>query len=135
MGFEESFYQKNLVEIAPAPEGKTDKGPLGSYFGARSGDKGGCANLGVWAKTDLSYSFLYSFLTVEKLKELLPDLNNYEIDRYDLPNIKSLNFYIHGILEDGVSSNNKKDGQAKSLGEYLRAKIVDLPISIIKESK
>ena len=135
MGFEESFYQKNLVEIAPAPEGKTDKGPLGSYFGARSGDKGGCANLGVWAKTDLSYSFLYNFLTVEKLKELLPDLNNYEIDRYDLPNIKSLNFYIHGILEDGVSSNNKKDGQAKSLGEYLRAKIVDLPISIIKESK
>ena len=135
MGFEESFYQKNLVEIAPAPQGKTDKGPLGSYFGARSGDKGGCANLGVWAKTDLSYSFLYNFLTVEKLKELLPDLNNYEIDRYDLPNIKSLNFYIHGILEDGVSSNNKKDGQAKSLGEYLRAKIVDLPISIIKESK
>ena len=135
MGFEESFYQKNLVEIAPAPEGKTDKGPLGSYFGARSGDKGGCANLGVWAKTDLSYSFLYNFLTVEKLKELLPDLNNYEIDRYDLPNIKSLNFYIHGILEDGVSSNNKKDGQAKSLGEYLRAKIVNLPISIIKESK
>ena len=135
MGFEESFYQKNLVEIAPAPEGKTDKGPLGSFFGARSGDKGGCANLGVWAKTDLSYSFLYNFLTVEKLKELLPDLNNYEIDRYDLPNIKSLNFYIHGILEDGVSSNNKKDGQAKSLGEYLRAKIVDLPISIIKESK
>ena len=135
MGFEESFYQKNLVEIAPAPEGKTDKGPLGLYFGARSGDKGGCANLGVWAKTDLSYSFLYNFLTVEKLKELLPDLNNYEIDRYDLPNIKSLNFYIHGILEDGVSSNNKKDGQAKSLGEYLRAKIVDLPISIIKESK
>ena len=135
MGFEESFYQKNLVEIAPAPEGKTDKCPLGSYFGARSGDKGGCANLGVWAKTDLSYSFLYNFLTVEKLKELLPDLNNYEIDRYDLPNIKSLNFYIHGILEDGVSSNNKKDGQAKSLGEYLRAKIVDLPISIIKESK
>ena len=135
MGFEESFYQKNLVEIAPAPEGETDKGPLGSYFGARSGDKGGCANLGVWAKTDLSYSFLYNFLTVEKLKELLPDLNNYEIDRYDLPNIKSLNFYIHGILEDGVSSNNKKDGQAKSLGEYLRAKIVDLPISIIQESK
>jgi hypothetical protein len=135
MGFEENFYQKNLVEIAPAPEGKTDKGPLGSYFGARSGDKGGCANLGVWSKTDLSYSFLYNFLTVEKLKELLPDLNNYEIDRYDLPNIKSLNFYIHGILEDGVSSNNKKDGQAKSLGEYLRAKIVDLPISIIKESK
>lgn len=63
----------------------------------------------------------------------MPDLHKYEIDRYDLPNIKSLNFYIHEILEDGVSSNNRKDGQAKSLGEYLRAKIVDIPCSILKE--
>jgi len=135
MGFKDNFYQKNLIEIASAPEGETERSPLGTLFGARSGDKGGCANLGVWAKTDLAYSFLYNFLSVDKLKELLPDLNKYEIDRYDLPNIKSLNFYIHGILEDGVSSNNRKDGQAKSLGEYLRAKIVDIPSSIIKEGE
>ena len=135
MGFKDNFYQKNLIEIASAPGGETERSPLGALFGARSGDKGGCANLGVWAKTDLAYSFLYNFLSVDKLKELLPDLNKYEIDRYDLANIKSLNFYIHGILEDGVSSNNRKDGQAKSLGEYLRAKIVDIPSSIIKEGE
>ena len=135
MGFKDNFYQKNLIEIASAPGGETERSPLGALFGARSGDKGGCANLGVWAKTDLAYSFLYDFLSVDKLKELLPDLNKYEIDRYDLANIKSLNFYIHGILEDGVSSNNRKDGQAKSLGEYLRAKIVDIPSSIIKEGE
>ena len=134
MGFKENFYQKNPIEIAPALGGETQKSPLGTLYGARSGDKGGCANLGVWAKTDLAYSFLFEFLTIEKLKELLPDLNNFEIDRYDLPNIKSLNFYIHDILEDGVSSNNRKDGQAKSLGEYLRAKIIDIPNSIMKES-
>ena len=132
LNFEENFYQKNPIEIGPALKGETKEIPFGQLYGARSGDKGGCANMGVWAKTDKAFSFLYEFLTVEKLKKLLPDLNKFDIDRYDLPNIKSLNFYIHGILEDGVSSNNRKDGQAKSLGEYLRAKFVEIPIEIIE---
>jgi len=135
MGFKDNFYQKNLVDIPPAPLGETEKMPFGALYGARSGDKGGCANIGVWAKTDIAYSFLYEFLTVEKLKELLPDLNIFKIDRYDLPNIKSLNFYVHGILEDGVSSNNRVDGQAKSLGEYLRAKIINIPTAVIEENQ
>lgn len=135
MGFKDNFYQKNLVDIPPAPVGETEKMPFGALYGARSGDKGGCANIGIWAKTDIAYSFLYEFLTVEKLKELLPDLNTFKIDRYDLPNIKSLNFYVHGILEDGVSSNNRVDGQAKSLGEYLRAKIINIPTAVIEENQ
>ena len=135
MGFKDNFYQKNLVDIPPAPLDETEKMPFGALYGARSGDKGGCANIGVWAKTDIAYSFLYEFLTVEKLKELLPDLNTFKIDRYDLPNIKSLNFYVHGILEDGVSSNNRVDGQAKSLGEYLRAKIINIPTAVIEENQ
>jgi len=103
--------------------------------GARSGDKGGCANIGVWAKTENAYSFLNECLTVKKIKELMPDLAEFQIDRYELPNILSLNFYIHGILEDGVSSNTRKDGQAKSLGEYLRAKYIEIPKSLIKEKE
>ena len=135
MGFKDNFYQKNLVDMPPAPLGETEKMPFGALYGARSGDKGGCANIGVWAKKDIAYSFLYEFLTVEKLKELLPDLNTFKIDLYDLPNIKSLNFYVHGILEDGVSSNNRVDGQAKSLGEYLRAKIINIPTAVIEENQ
>ena len=135
MGFEDNFYQKNPIEIAPAPIGETSRIPLGILYGARSGDKGGCANLGVWAKTDSAYSFLHEFLTIEKLKELLPDLEKFEIDRYELSNIKSLNFYVHEILEDGVSSNNRKDGQAKSLGEYLRAKMIDIPNVLLEGIK
>ena len=73
------------------------------------------------------------FLSVKKLKELLPDLKNFDIERYELSNINSLNFYIHDILEDGVSSNNRKDRQAKSLGEYLRAKVIKVPTSILGE--
>mgnify|MGYP006228939381 CR=1 FL=1 len=77
---------------------------------------------------------MYNFLTIEKLKELLPDLSEYKIERFELPNINSLNFYIHDILEDGVSSNNRKDGQAKSLGEYFRVKKILVPNSILLET-
>ena len=133
--FEENYYQKQPVTIEPAPQGEMNEISFGRLFGARSGDKGGCANIGVWAKTDLAFSFLYNFLSVEKIKELMPDLNKFSIDRYELPNINSLNFYIHGILEDGVSSNNRMDGQAKSLGEYLRAKTISVPKIIIEEIK
>ena len=133
--FEENYYQKQPISIEPALQGEMDEISFGRLFGARSGDKGGCANIGVWAKTDLAFSFLYNFLSIEKLKELMPDLNKFSIDRYELPNINSLNFYIHGILEDGVSSNNRMDGQAKSLGEYLRSKTISVPKIIIEEIK
>ena len=106
---------------------------FGRIFGTRSGDKGGCANLGVWAKDTSSFSYLYHFLTVEQLKKLLPDLECFEIERYELPNIFALNFYVKGILENGVSSNNRKDGQAKSLGEYLGTKLIDCPKEFIEK--
>ena len=133
LSLDEIYYQKETVDIASCPEDSLKEIPLGKIFGTRSGDKGGCANLGIWAKTDDAFSFLNSFLTVKKLKELLPDLSSFKIDRYDLPNIKSLNFYIHGILQDGVSSNNRKDGQAKSLGEYLRAKEIKVPKNLLED--
>jgi len=135
LGLDDIYYQKEPVDIIPCPEDELEKIAFGRIFGTRSGDKGGCANLGVWAKTDMAFSFLSSYLSVEKLKELLPDLSEFKIERYDLPNIKSLNFYIHGILEDGISSNNRKDGQAKSLGEYLRAKHIEVPKILKKEIK
>ena len=87
--------------------------------------------MGVWAKNIDTYSYLYEFLTVDKLKDLLPDLKDYAIDRYELPNILSLNFYVHDILQDGVSSSTRLDGQAKSLGEYLRAKDIEVPDFLI----
>ena len=90
------------IEIEKASYDEHENIPLGRIIGARSGDKGGCANLGVWTKTNEAYSFIYHYLTVKQLRKLLPDLNDYEIERYDFPNIKSLNFYIKGILEDGA---------------------------------
>tara|TARA_B100001287_G_scaffold46048_1_gene35103 strand:- start:3224 stop:3829 length:606 start_codon:yes stop_codon:yes gene_type:complete len=127
MNFEEIYYQKEPYENKVPDYKNTTKTKFGSLYGTRSGDKGGCANLGVWAKNQEAYSYLYEFLSVDKLKELLPDLREYEIERYELPNILSLNFYVHDILQDGVSSSTRLDGQAKSLGEYLRAKDIDVP--------
>ncbi|MDK1024771.1 MAG: DUF1446 domain-containing protein [Gammaproteobacteria bacterium] len=127
LGFEEIYYQEVPVPIPESPGGEKVTLPFGRLFGTRSGDKGGCANLGVWAKTDAAYGFLHEYLTVDEFKRLLPDMAEYEIDRYELPNLLALNFYIHGVLQDGVSSSTRVDGQAKSMGEYLRAKFIEAP--------
>ena len=132
LDFEEVYYQKEPSEVKKITENPDTEIFFGDIFGTRSGDKGGCANLGVWSKNPEAYGFLFDYLTVDKLKELLPDLKSFEIDRFELPNILSLNFYIHGILQDGVSSSTRMDGQAKSLGEYLRAKKINVPKVILK---
>jgi Acyclic terpene utilisation family protein AtuA len=129
----EIYYQEVPVTLDRAPAGDESPVPFGRLFGARSGDKGGCANCGVWAKTDAACSFLYEYLTIERLKTLLPDLAEYDIERYEIPNLKALNFYIHDILKDGVSSNSRIDGQAKTLCEYLRAKTIDVPKVLVDE--
>ena len=133
LGLDKHTYQKEEQKIPQLVSKNHQPIHFGRIYGTRSGDKGGCANLGVWAKTDRNFEFLYHFLTVERLKQLLPDIANFPIDRYELANIKSLNFYIHEILQDGVSSNTRMDAQAKSLGEYLRAKLIDVPVEIIEE--
>jgi hypothetical protein len=103
---------------------------FGELFATRSGDKGGNANLGVWAKTIETYTFLQTFLTVERLKELLPDMAAFEIEKYELPNLYAINFYIIGLLGEGVAASFRNDPQAKTLGEYLRAKKISVPESM-----
>ncbi|MCG8335428.1 MAG: DUF1446 domain-containing protein [Proteobacteria bacterium] len=121
--FEVSFPEPPLCEIQTTQFGRA--------FATRSGDKGGNANLGVWGQSPEAYVFLNRFLTADKLKELLPDLQPFEIERYELPNLLAVNFYIKGVLGEGVAASVRNDPQAKTLGEYLRAKIVDLPKSIL----
>ncbi|MCX6002355.1 MAG: DUF1446 domain-containing protein, partial [Chloroflexi bacterium] len=119
------------VQIPPVPAGKTVKIPFGRIYATRSGDKGGNANLGVWGKTPEAYAFLKEFLTATKLKELLNDMGGYEIERYELPNLFAINFYIRGVLGEGVAASLRSDPQAKTLGEYLRAKVIEIPESLV----
>lgn len=108
---------------------------LGRLYAARSGDKGGNANLGVWGTTAETYAYLKSYLTVDKLKELLPDTAGFEIQRFDFPNLLGLNFYLLGFLGDGVAANTRLDKQAKSLGDYLRAKLIKVPKRLSMSTK
>lgn len=119
--------------IPPVPGGAVVSVPLGRAFAARSGDKGGNANLGIWSNKPEGYSFLKEFATVDKLRELLPDIRGCEIERYEFPNLFAINFYIKGILGDGVAASLRSDPQAKTLGEYFRAKIDMIPESILWE--
>jgi len=123
--------QVQKVAVPPVPTGKTVRIPFGRIYATRSGDKGGNANLGVWGKTPEAYAFLREFLTVKKLKELLKDMRQYEIERYEFPNLFAVNFYIRGVLGEGVAASLRSDPQAKTLGEYLRAKMVEAPESIV----
>jgi len=117
---------------AEVPGGDTVRAPIGTIIGARSGDKGGNANLGVFARTDEAWAWLDSFLTAEKLAELLPEAAPLRIDRHRLASFRSLNFVIHGLLEEGVAASTRKDPQAKSLGEWLRARHVDIPAALLE---
>ncbi len=119
------------ADIPQVPDGKMIKAPIGKVFATRAGDKGGNANLGIWAKTPSAYAFLNKFLTTQKLKELLPDMAPFTIDRYEMPNLLAINFYIHGLLGEGVAASVRSDPQAKTLGEYLRVKIIEMPEEIL----
>ena len=117
-------------EVA-VPGGKTSRVPLGRVFGSRSGDKGGNANLGVFARSDEAWAWLDGFLSTEKFKELLPETASMQVDRHPLPALRSVNFVVHGLLEEGVAASTRQDGQAKSLGEWLRARVVDMPEALL----
>jgi hypothetical protein len=120
-----------VAELPPPPEGATIDGPLGLVAGSRSGDKGGNANLGVFVRSAAHYTWLDQLLTTEKLRELLPEAADLEIERHALPNILSINFLIHGILQEGVAASTRQDGQAKSLGEWLRSRHVPIPAAFV----
>jgi hypothetical protein len=119
------------VPLPDPPGGPTLRVPLGRLVGARSGDKGGTANVGLFARSAEAYAWLASFLTVERLAELFPEARDRKVERFELPNLWSLNFLLHGLLDEGVASATRQDRQAKGLGEYLRARVVEVPASLL----
>ncbi|MER7275828.1 acyclic terpene utilization AtuA family protein [Dactylosporangium sp. NPDC000244] len=105
--------------------------PLGTVFGARSGDKGGDANIGVWARAEPAYAWLRDHLTADRLRELLPEARPLPIERYELPNLLAVNFVVRGILGEGVAASTRFDPQGKALGEWLRSRVVELPQELL----
>ncbi|MFD8632604.1 acyclic terpene utilization AtuA family protein [Streptomyces sp. NPDC059656] len=116
--------------VGESPAGTT-RAPLGAVVGARSGDKGGDANVGVWVESDAAWEWVERTLTVETFARLLPEAAGLPVTRHVLPNLRALNFTIEGILGDGVASGHRFDPQAKALGEWLRARHLDIPIHLL----
>ncbi|MFD0276466.1 acyclic terpene utilization AtuA family protein [Kitasatospora sp. NPDC127111] len=115
----------------PAPAGPTRRAPLGLVAGARSGDKGGDANLGVWARDDAGWRWLAHTLTTDRLRELLPETAELPVTRHLLPNLRAVNFTITGLLGEGVAAQHRFDPQAKALGEWLRSRHLDIPEALL----
>lgn len=132
---------RELTEVAepalpePLPAGPTRTVPLGHVAGARSGDKGGDANVGVWVRTDEAWRWLAHELTVERFRELLPETAGLTVVRHVLPGLRALNFVVHGLLGEGVAAQARFDPQAKAVGEWLRSRHVPVPVQLLDEKE
>lgn len=127
-----------VLEDLPEPEApeppaasRVRRAPLGLVAGARSGDKGGNANVGVWVRSDAAWRWLVHTLTVERFRELLPETADLGVVRHVLPSLRALNFVVEGILGAGVAAQHRFDPQAKALGEWLRSRHLDIPEDLL----
>ncbi len=109
----------------------TVRAPLGLVAAARSGDKGGNANVGVWTRDPAAFGWLRQYLTADRVQELIPEAATRPVRRYELANLNALNFVLTGLLGDGVAASARPDPQAKGLGEYLRSRHVDIPAGLL----
>lgn len=115
----------------PPPPGPVRRAPLGLVAGARSGDKGGNANVGVWARTDEAWRWLAHELTADRFRQLIPESRELTVTRHPLPRLRALNFVVEGVLGAGVAAQHRFDPQAKALGEWLRSRHLDIPEALL----
>ena len=133
----------HLINVGPSdPTGERDSFgetielPLGRLVGARSGDKGGNANVGLWIPAavpnrDAAYAWLSAYITPDRVRKLLPEAALLAVEVHYLPNLYALNVVIHGLLGRGVAETARVDPQAKGLGEHLRARFAPIPATLI----
>jgi hypothetical protein len=115
----------------PLPAGATKEAPLGSVAGARSGDKGGTANIGVWARTHSGWRWLVHALTVDELRRMIPEAADLAVTRHVFPHLRAVNFVVEGLLGEGVSSSTRFDPQGKALGEWVRSQTMPIPTELL----
>lgn len=126
------------LQALPGPDaaaagdlGPTRRLPLGTIAGARAGDKGGHVNIGVWVREDAAYPWLTALLTEDMIRELLPETTDLEIEITRLPNLRAVNIVVRDLLGLGVAYNARFDPQGKGVGEWLRSRHVDIPVSLL----
>lgn len=107
------------------------KVPLGTFVHARSGDKGGDANVGLWVRQGprraARVAWLLALVTPDFVRSLVPEARDLKVEVFALPNLGGVNVLLHGLLGEGVAASTRFDPQAKALGEWLRSRHVDIP--------
>ncbi|WP_424190533.1 acyclic terpene utilization AtuA family protein [Actinokineospora sp. G85] len=127
-----SVRPRTLDQVFPAADlGPTTRVPLGRVLGARSGDKGGDANLGVWLRDEAAYRWFVGEFDTDRIRELLPETAGLDIERHPLPNLNAVNFVLRGLLGQGVAASTRFDPQAKALGEWLRSRVHPVPEELL----
>ncbi len=121
------------TEATPKVSGPNILASLGRICGARSGDKGGHANVAVWATRDDHWRWLVAHLTPDTVRRLLDVPGEIVVDRHEFPLIRGLNFVLRGYLGDGVAASMLDDPQAKGLGEHLRAAYLSVPGDLLQD--
>jgi hypothetical protein len=119
------------VPVPQAPSGETARLPLGTVVGARSGDKGGDANVGLWVRDDEAYPWLLSLVTPQAVRQWIPQAGDLVVDVSPFPTLRAVNVVVRGLLGRGVADNRGLDPQAKGLGEWVRAQPVDIPVALL----
>lgn len=133
----EMSWSPGHTKIAASRDGLGDGivAPLGAFVHARSGDKGGDANLGLWVHTDEAYEWLLREVTAEVIPRLVPDAAGLSVHRYEFPNLRGVNFHITGLLSEGATTSTRPDVQAKALGEFIRARELEIPAKILENAR
>jgi hypothetical protein len=140
-----SYETKNTVDLHSF--GPTTRARLGDIVLARSGDKGGNANIGFFIPTSLpssyppssplyqeSWDWLRSFLTVPKMQEMFAESwsDKFFGERVEFPHIMAVHFVVYGVLGRGVSGSSRLDSFAKGMADWLRDVEVDVPEKFIE---
>ncbi len=117
------------------------RAPLGAFVHARSGDKGGDANLGLWVTHDEPHlrearvAWLLDTVRPAWVRRLLPETDDLDVQVVALPNLGGVNVLVRGLLGEGVAASTRFDPQAKALGEWARSRHVDVPEHLIGEQQ
>jgi hypothetical protein len=96
---------------------------------ARSGDKGDTANVGVIALRPEWYPVLVQYLTLERVERHFRDVITGPVERFELPNLKALNFLLHGALDGGGTLSLKTDAQGKVFSTAMLRLVLSVPDS------
>jgi hypothetical protein len=116
---------------ASPAQGSTRRAPLGDILYARSGDKGADANLGIWCRDAIAWPWVQANLNAESLRRLLGVRQDVAIEVHEMENVRGLMIVMKGYFGASGSGNIGLDPIGKGVGEFLRARVADIPAELL----